>query len=216
MDDKSNPVENENTFWNYFLIVVLIIIIWCVFFKNTECFTGLFSYSNPMPKINHGQKELSQENKDKAIKIIKKINQIDKALGDNQANNYHNLLSDNNEQNIISNLQNHQKSFDLNSNDSNNSNNSNNLNEKTCNFAHKGDYINKIGITARCPKLPDFGNPSSLTDDLYDMNIQDMKSILLYGINDSFLMSIWLDYNIKYKKINKHNMIILDNLDKVI
>jgi hypothetical protein len=103
-----------------------------------------------------------------------------------------------------------------NSHNSNNSNNSNNLNEKTCNFAHKGDYINKIGITARCPKLPDFGNPSSLTDDLYDMNIQDMKSILLYGINDSFLMSIWLDYNIKYKKINKHNMIILDNLDKVI
>jgi len=89
-------------------------------------------------------------------------------------------------------------------------------NEKSCQYVHKGETITKIGITARCQKMPDFGNPSSLTDDLYDINLQDMKTILLYGINDSFLMSIWLDYNIKYKKINKHNTIVLDNLDKFV
>ena len=89
-------------------------------------------------------------------------------------------------------------------------------NEKSCQYVHKGETITKIGITARCQKLPDFGNPSSLTDDLYDINLQDMKSILLYGINDTFLMSIWIDYNIKYKKINKHHTIILDKLDKFV
>ena len=76
--------ENENTFWNYFLIVVIIIIIWFVFFKNKEGFTGLFSTSNPLPKLSNVSKELEQENNDKTMKIIQKINKIDKAMMDNQ------------------------------------------------------------------------------------------------------------------------------------
>ena len=85
-----------------------------------------------------------------------------------------------------------------------------------CHYVHKGEYMNKIGISARCPKIPDFGNPASLHDDLSDMNLQDMKSILLYGLNDTILMSIWLDYNLKYKKISKHNILVLDEIDKFI
>ena len=75
--------ENENTFWNYFLIVVVIIIIWYVFFKNKEGFTGMFSYGN-LQKL---QKDLTQEKKDRAMKIIQKINQVDKAMGDNKVDN---------------------------------------------------------------------------------------------------------------------------------
>jgi hypothetical protein len=81
---NTNENENENTFWNYFLIVVIIIIIWYVFFKNKEGFAGLFQSSNPLPKLSNVPKELMQENKDKAMKIIQKINKIDKALGDSQ------------------------------------------------------------------------------------------------------------------------------------
>jgi len=70
--------ENENTFWNYFMIVVLIIIIWHVFFNNKENFGGIFSL-NPMPNLSKIPKELNSEDKSK---IIQKINRIDKAMID--------------------------------------------------------------------------------------------------------------------------------------
>lgn len=85
----SNENENENTFWNYFLILVVIIIIWYVFFKNKEGFSGLFSSSNHLQKFSNVQKDLSQDRENKTMKIIQKINQIDKAMGDY---NEHNLL----------------------------------------------------------------------------------------------------------------------------
>jgi hypothetical protein len=79
----SNENENENTFWNYFLIIVLVVIIWFVFFKNKECFVGILGSSNPMPKLSNVQKNSDQENKDQTMKIIQKINKIDKAMDDN-------------------------------------------------------------------------------------------------------------------------------------
>ena len=101
-----------------------------------------------------------------------------------------------------------------NNNDRNNNDRNNNDRNAKCQYVHKGEYFNKIGIHSRCSKIPDFGNPSSLHDDLSDMTLQDMKLILMYGLNDSILMSIWIDYNMKYKKIPKHNMIILDEINR--
>ena len=76
--------QNENTFWNYFLIVVVIvIIIWYVFFNNKEGFAGIFSSKNPLPKLSKLPKELDQEMKDKKMKIIQRINQVDKAMSNN-------------------------------------------------------------------------------------------------------------------------------------
>ena len=77
-----NTVSNENTFWNY-LIVVIIIIIGCVFLKNKEGFSGIFSSQNPLPKLSKVPKESDLEKKDKAMKIIQRINQVDKAIAIN-------------------------------------------------------------------------------------------------------------------------------------
>jgi hypothetical protein len=138
----------------------------------------------------------------------KQKNKYDNKYDNNKYDNkYDNNKYDNNK---------YDNKYDNNKYDNNKYDNNKYDNNKSCNFVHKGDDITKIGITARCSKIPDFGNPSSLNDDLYDINLQDMKSIMLYGINDSFLMTVWLDYNIKYKKISKHNMLVLDNLDKFI
>jgi hypothetical protein len=83
--------ENENTFWNYFLIVVVIVIIWYIFLKNKEGFTGIFSSQNPLPPLSKIPKKLDQERKDKAMKIIQRINQVDKAINDNVKPNLNEL-----------------------------------------------------------------------------------------------------------------------------
>lgn len=57
--------SNENTFWNWFLILVVIVIVWYVFFRNKENF-------------------VSNESTDRKMKIIQKINGVSKAMGDSQ------------------------------------------------------------------------------------------------------------------------------------
>lgn len=65
MDKTFNPTLsssiNENTFWNYFLLIVLIVIIVSIFFKHTEHFTGLFTSFNPLPKLSNIPKEIKNE-----------------------------------------------------------------------------------------------------------------------------------------------------------
>lgn len=61
--------SNENTFWNWFLILVAIIIVWYVFFRNKENF-------------------VSNESADRKMKIIQKINGVSKAMGDSQYTDY--------------------------------------------------------------------------------------------------------------------------------
>jgi hypothetical protein len=81
-----------------------------------------------------------------------------------------------------------------------------NSNIRTCNFAHKGDSIIKIGYPSRCPSVPNFGNPSTIAKDIKAVNVSDIKNMLLYGLNDIIASAIWLDYN-----LNKGN--IYDDLD---
>jgi hypothetical protein len=65
---------------------------------------------------------------------------------------------------------------------------------RTCNFAHAGEKIVKIGYPSRCAKA-NFGNSDSLTKDIRLVNISDIKNILLYGLNDIMSSIIWMDYN---------------------
>jgi hypothetical protein len=75
---------------------------------------------------------------------------------------------------------------------------------KTCFYAHKGDDIIKIGIQARCPECPNFGNPQTIRQDI--KNVTNIETLLMYGVNDLLISKLWLDY----KKI-KGRVYELDN-----
>jgi hypothetical protein len=83
-----------------------------------------------------------------------------------------------------------------------------NTNIRTCNFAHAGDKIVKIGYPSRCPSVPNYGNPKTMSHDVKDINIDDTKHLLLYGLNDVISSMIWLEY-----KGQKNN--IFDRLEIV-
>jgi hypothetical protein len=66
---------------------------------------------------------------------------------------------------------------------------------RTCNFAHSGDKIIKIGYPSRCPSVPDFGNPQTMASDIKKVNMTDVKNMLMYGLSDIVSSVIWFDYN---------------------
>lgn len=66
---------------------------------------------------------------------------------------------------------------------------------RNCNFAHKGDKLVKIGYPSRCPTIPNYGNPESIDADTKHININDIKNLLMYGLNDLISAMIWMDYN---------------------
>lgn len=63
---------------------------------------------------------------------------------------------------------------------------------RTCNFAHTGEKLVKIGYPSRCAK-PSFGNSQSLVTDRKLISLSDIKNILLYGLNDIMSSIVWLD-----------------------
>lgn len=65
---------------------------------------------------------------------------------------------------------------------------------RTCNFAHSGDRIIKIGYPSRCPSVPDFGNPASMSNDIRQITEDDVKNLLLYSLSDLLAATVWLDY----------------------
>lgn len=65
---------------------------------------------------------------------------------------------------------------------------------RTCNFAHSGDRIIKIGYPSRCPSVPDFGNPTSMSNDIRQITEDDVKNLLLYSLSDLLAAAVWLDY----------------------
>lgn len=72
-ESKSN--SSEDTFWNWILILVVIIIVWYVFFYNKENFIS-------------NQSKFKSETEDRKMKIIQKINNVSKAMGDSQYSQY--------------------------------------------------------------------------------------------------------------------------------
>jgi hypothetical protein len=78
---------------------------------------------------------------------------------------------------------------------------------RTCNFAHVGDEITKIGYASRCSSVPRFGDSKHLTNDIKSVNISDIKNIMLYGLNDMLAIMIWMD-------CNKYNDTVFINVEK--
>lgn len=66
---------------------------------------------------------------------------------------------------------------------------------RTCNFAHIGDKIIKVGYPSRCPSMPDFGNPSTMSSDIKKVNMNDISNMMLYGLNDLICSVVYLDYS---------------------
>ena len=65
---------------------------------------------------------------------------------------------------------------------------------RACNFAHIGERIVKIGYSSRCPSRPNYGNPDTIAEDSKYITMDDIKSLLMYGLNDMITAAIWLDY----------------------
>jgi hypothetical protein len=76
---------------------------------------------------------------------------------------------------------------------------------RKCNFAHEGEHLNKIGYSTRCAIIPNIGNPETLDSDLKSVGLDSIKNILLYGLNDVAIASLWFDKN-KVKKLTLNNL----------
>ncbi len=74
-----NTDSNENTFWNYFLLIIVILIVWYMFFNQKERFTTNQKNEQNKNQLNKLNK-LNQENK---LKIIQKINNTASAMNSN-------------------------------------------------------------------------------------------------------------------------------------
>ncbi len=70
-----------------------------------------------------------------------------------------------------------------------------NSNVRVCNFAHSGDRIVKIGYPSRCPSVPNFGNPQTMSQDIRHISIDDVKNLLMYSLSDLLTASVYLDYS---------------------
>jgi hypothetical protein len=81
-----------------------------------------------------------------------------------------------------------------------------NRTDKECMFAHKGEKMTKIGYATRCNQIPDFGNPETFIRDVSKISLDDIRTILMYGVNDLFIAALWMEYHdIKNK--------VIENLD---
>ncbi len=78
---------------------------------------------------------------------------------------------------------------------------------RICNYAHENDNIIKIGYNSRCTVSPNIGNPNTFKNDINLLDIDDVKHLLLYGLNDIFIAAYWLQNN----KFNG----VFDSLEKV-
>ncbi len=67
----------------------------------------------------------------------------------------------------------------------------------SCSYAHSGEKMIKLGYPIRCPSVPNFGNPATIREDIRNIKMTDIKSLLMYGLNDVMIAAIWLNYNNK-------------------
>jgi hypothetical protein len=77
---------------------------------------------------------------------------------------------------------------------------------RACNYAHKGENLVRVGYNSRCDPVPWFGNPQTLMRDLPSLGKEEIRTILMYGLNDLFSAGIWLEQ----KKIRN---VVVSHLD---
>ena len=83
---------------------------------------------------------------------------------------------------------------------------------RVCNFTHKNEKYVKISTASRCPSNPCFGAPATLANDLMDISMTDVRQLMLYGINDMAIASVWFDYR-KNANNNIPTMQVFDSLE---
>lgn len=77
---------------------------------------------------------------------------------------------------------------------------------RQCNFAHTGEKIIKIGYPSRCSEIPSFGNPDTFQQNYPEIDKEQLKSIMLYGISDLISVALTVD-NMKY---NQNPTVLID------
>lgn len=66
---------------------------------------------------------------------------------------------------------------------------------RQCNFVHVGESYIKIGSDFRCPNLPSFGAHDTLTQDLANVSLTDIKNILMNASSDLLLIMLWYSHH---------------------
>lgn len=79
-----------------------------------------------------------------------------------------------------------------------------------CSFQHPGGQFVKVGVTARCPSCPSFGNKSTLGVDLQQVNNSSARQVLMYGCNDMWAAAIWIQ-NVMQPEANR--MLVVSDLE---
>jgi hypothetical protein len=77
---------------------------------------------------------------------------------------------------------------------------------RKCNFAHKGDKYVRVGSIFRCPNMIHFGRPTTIKDDLSNINEYNIKMMLLNSLSDLFISNLWF-------QTQKKKRLILTNID---
>lgn len=80
---------------------------------------------------------------------------------------------------------------------------------KECRFAHYGQKLNRITLSARCPAMPSLGSLDTLKYDLKKLAPKDMRSVLLYGLSDALTGAIWH----QHANLRDEDPLIMENLD---
>lgn len=66
-----------------------------------------------------------------------------------------------------------------------------------CTYTHPGmDYV-KIGCVSRCPKSHSFGDKNSLSNDIQLVDIENIRLVSMYGLNDLFSAALWFEHKLK-------------------
>jgi hypothetical protein len=77
-----------------------------------------------------------------------------------------------------------------------------------CTFIHDNQDYTKIGLIARCPNCPSYGNPSTLKTDVQRVKFSDIKRVLSYGLNDLISAVYYFDKN------KKHHQYVISDVNK--
>ena len=81
---------------------------------------------------------------------------------------------------------------------------------RECNYAHVGDNLIRVCISARCPNAPDFGRIDTLKTDLKRATTRELRTILMYSLSDLLLAALWHQHSTGHP-----DPLVLNDLAKV-
>jgi hypothetical protein len=75
-----------------------------------------------------------------------------------------------------------------------------------CTFVHKNEKYSKIVNNYRCQDNPSFGNFKTLAEDMKNIRLKDIKTIMMYAMSDLLLVYMW------FMSV-PHDTLVFDNID---